>query len=84
MNVVTPLITHVDVGPIRTKGVPRHIRMTHDVEKVGTESDLIFLGVERNLTRMTMHVPMTDVEDIPLHMKCHVTRVLRPSSWILK
>ena len=37
-------------------------------EHVGVEVDVALHGVERNLTKLKIDVPMTDVEDLPMHM----------------
>ena len=44
------------------------------------ELDVSLRGVERNLTRLTTHVSMTNVEDLPLCMQRHVIGM--PQSWV--
>lgn len=49
-------------------GLLIHVRAMWEDEMVGSELDASFHGVERNLTRLTTHLSMTNVEDLPPHM----------------
>ena len=79
VNVITLIILCVDIRPTRTAGMLRYSHIVRD-EKDGSENDLVLCGVDRNLTRLTTIVPMTDVEDLPVCIQCHVTKVLW--SWV--
>ena len=45
-----------------------------------TETDTVFLQVERHLNRLTASVPMAEIEDLPVSYQCQVTGV--PRTWI--
>ena len=44
-------------------------------EQVSIEVDVALHGVERNLTRLTADVPITDVKDMRLRMQQHIVGV---------
>lgn len=66
--VVNVFIFFVDVGLVHMVGLSRHVPAIRDDESTSPELDVSLCGVERNLTRPIAHVPMTDVEDLPLRM----------------
>ena len=53
-----------DVGPVRSNGLPRHIRHGRDVEGAMAETQRV-LHVHKNLERLTHQVPMEAIEDPP-------------------
>ena len=80
MNVITLVISSVDIGLVISVGVLRKNHMVHDVVHARVERDLILRRVEWNLTRMTMSFLMTNMEDLLVRTHCHVMKVLRP--WV--
>ena len=56
------------VGPMCPIGLSRHAHAVWDDESTAPKLDVSLHGVERNLTRLTTHVAMTEVEDLPLRM----------------
>ena len=71
--VVNAFIFFLDVGPVHPVGLSTHVHAIRDDESITPELDVSLHGVERNLTRLIAHMPMTDVEDISLRMQWLVT-----------
>lgn len=69
-----------NVGFVDPTGLSRHVRVVQEDESVVPELDASLHGIERNLTRITAHVSMTDVEYLPLRMQQLVTGI--PWSWV--
>lgn len=78
VNVVTHFIYFIDIEPISTKGLSRHVCAIADEERVIPEVDVALCGVERNLTSLTANVLMIYVEDSPLCMKWNIIGVPWP------
>jgi len=74
----------VDVGPVHLVGLSRHVRVVRKDEPVALELDASLRGVESNLTRLSSHVSMTNVEDLPIRMQRHVTGIPQSWDWLLK
>ena len=53
-----------DVGPIHLEGQPRHMRRARAPN--ASETNIVFHQVERHLDRLTIVVPMAEIEDLPV------------------
>ena len=73
--VVNAFVFFADVGPVHPTGLSRHVCVVWDDEMDSLKLDVSLWGVEINLTGLTAHVSMIDVEDLPLRMQWHVTRM---------
>lgn len=65
---ITHLFFCADIGLVRPNESSRYSHFSLMEEHVGVEVDVALHGVERNLTKLKIDVPMTDVEDLPMHM----------------
>ena len=79
--VVVNVVTHfyfTDVGHVFLEGLSRHVHVVLDEEQVILEVDVALHGVERNLTILTIDVPMTYVKDMPLRMERNIVGLPQP------
>ena len=77
--IMTDKNDHVlDVGPVRSEGLPRHKRRRGEAETV--DSDRTLQAVQRNLEGLTRQIPMAAVEDLPEAVQRRVVGV--PRDWV--
>ena len=72
---------YVDVGTIRLGKLP--IYQNHPLEDVNvvggdTKEKFHLHAIERNMTRLTLSIPMVEIEDVPRHLQHHVVNVPLP------
>lgn len=83
VNVVTLIVLCEHIRPMRLEGLSRHSHPVCIEEPPGSAGDIVLCGLERNLTRQTMDVLMTNMDDLPMCLHCHITGVLQPSVQLL-
>ena len=71
---------HADVGPRWPKGFPHHRWRGRRDDITGVDAERTLQSIHTNIVRLTLKVPMAQVEDLPEAMQRQVVGV--PRAWV--
>lgn len=69
-----------NVGPMRPKGLPRHVRHDKDTKRAATKTERVLYVIQRNLGSFTHQGLVATIEDLPEDTQRHTVRVQR--KWV--